>query len=194
MKYILCAALGLFFGMMKSVSQDSNKVPTITPDLAGMPNTTLVYYDITGSTETELREQMNRLRPKSDKDTARYDALTEWIYQWGWPGYGTTKCDLSQATVSFKITVTLPRWVPPPNASVDLITKWEKYMRALIAHEKGHVDNVVAHYSTVLTSIKNANCYTAEDSIDMVIKRIQKQEEFYDAITNHGTSRGAVFP
>jgi predicted secreted Zn-dependent protease len=178
----------------EGLSQESDTVLTIAPELERMPNTTVLYYEIAGSTEAELREQMDLLRPKNEKDTAQYDAQTGWTFQWSWPGKGTTECDVSKASVSFHITVTLPHWTPPENAPEPLLEKWEKYMHALVAHEKGHVDNVVASYAAVLSAIKNADCYTANESAKAAVDRIRKQEEFYDAVTNHGIKRGAIFP
>ncbi len=189
--WVLAAATIL---SVKALSQDSVSAPIITSDLARMPNTTIVYYEIAGSTESEMREQMNRLRPKSKNDTVDYDAHTEWTFSWGWPGRGTTDCDLSRAFVLYRITVTLPHWTPPEDAPEALLQKWEKYMQALMAHEKGHVDNVVAHYTAVVAAIKKADCATAEENARAVLDQIRQQEEFYDAVTSHGLSRGALFP
>jgi predicted secreted Zn-dependent protease len=194
MKHLPWISIFLLVLTAKVFSQDTDKAPTITSDIARSPNTTIVTYEITGSTESEMREQMNRLRPKSEHDSADYDARTEWTYEWGWPGRGTTACDLSKAFVLYHITVTLPHWTPPDDAPEALVEKWEKYMQALIAHEKGHVDNVVAHYMAIVSAIKNADCYTAEENAKAILEQIRREEEFYDAVTSHGMKRGAVFP
>lgn len=184
----------LLFLAVRCFSQESNTTPTITSDLSTMPNTTIVYYEIAGSTESEMREQLNLFRPKGHNDTTDYDALTDWSFEWGWPGRGTTDCDLGKSTVTFQISVTLPHWTPPADAPPALRDKWEKYLQALISHEKSHVDNIVAHYSAVVSAIKNADCYTAAKKGEEVLEEIRREEEFYDAITKHGTQRGAVFP
>src|SRR5262245_22275124 len=62
-------------------------------ELVHITNATVVYYDIFGSTEKELRDQMNTLGAV-DYSGARGDAVTEWYIHWDWPGYGTSPCDL----------------------------------------------------------------------------------------------------
>jgi predicted secreted Zn-dependent protease len=59
----------------------------------------VIYYDITGSTESELRKSMDQLRPKDPYDNNRpVDAYTDWYISWNWPGYGTDNCDLTAAS------------------------------------------------------------------------------------------------
>lgn len=173
---------------------------TITPlpaatavGLVYIPNATIVYYDVSGSTENELRTQLDALGPVG-YDGYKGDATAEWFIRWNWPGFGSSSCQLSEATVSYEIQVIFPRWTPPENVSSDLVAKWVSYTRALAEHEKGHVDYVVANYQSVLDAIRGAACETADAAAHAALAPIRQHDIDYDATTNHGATQGARFP
>jgi predicted secreted Zn-dependent protease len=153
----------------------------------------IIYYDISGSTEKELRDQMNALAPVGP-DGYRGDALTTWYIHWTWDGYGTEDCDLRSLTVTYDIKVTMPRWNPPQDVSPALIEKWNTYMLALATHEKVHVDNVIANLPLVINAIRRATCSTAEARAQDVLSGIRLNDANFDATTNHGATQGAQFP
>lgn len=80
----------------------------------------IIYYDIRGSTEEDLQQQMNWLGPVG-LDGKTHMGYCEW-----------------EGEVSLKITVTLPRWTPPENADPNLIAKWDNLVKNLAKHENGH--------------------------------------------------------
>ena len=189
----------------------STSEPTVTPSptstITPIPSATkyvrqvhiknaiIIYYDISGFTESELRSSMNSLRPSDPFDGNKpVDAYTNWYISWNWNGYGTDKCNLSSPTVSYKITVKVPRWKAPADASPELIAKWEEYMQNLALHEQEHVDNIVNNYLDVKTAIQGATCSTAEAAAQAVLVELRKFDKKYDLETSHGASQGAVFP
>lgn len=169
-----------------------SSIPAALGDV-NIPNATIQYYDISGSTEGELRAEMDAQGPVG-YDGYKGDATTKWFIDWNWPGYGTNSCDLIQATVSDQITVILPHWKPPANAPPALIAEWANYTRALAEHERGHVDFVVASIPSVLTAIKRATCATADAAAQAALEPIRQHDIDYDAATNHGATQGARFP
>ena len=137
--------------------------PTPMTDPASLEHALVIYYDISGSTASELRESMDKLRLRDPNDGNKaVDSFTAWFLVWYWLGEGTGWCNLSVVFVAYKVIVIMPRWTPPANASPKLIDQWEKYIQSLTIHEKGHVDNLVNNYLGVKTAIQNATCYTAE--------------------------------
>lgn len=155
----------------------------------------IIYYDVTGSTADQIRASMDRLRPKDPYDGNRpVDAYTDWHISWTWPGYGTEDCDLSAADITYRISVTLPRWKAPADISPELPGKWERYIQSLTVHEKGHVDNLVSQYPGVLTAIQNATCSTAEAAAQEALQPLREFDSSYDRETNHGATQGATFP
>jgi len=153
----------------------------------------MIFYDIYGSTEAELRKQLDAKQPVG-YDGYRGDATTSWDIRWNWPGRGKNICDLSAATVTLAVRVTLPRWMPPQNASPELVTKWTQYVQAVAAHEKNHVNSVITRYKSVEPAIKSATCQTAEAAAQAALVPIRQFDIDYDAATNHGETEGARFP
>jgi predicted secreted Zn-dependent protease len=158
-----------------------------------IPNTAIVYYDIKGSTENELRDQLNKLGP-TGYDGYKGDATTEWYIRWNWPGYGSDSCDLGAAIISHDIKVILPRWTPPVNTSRDLRAKWATYVTQLALHEKGHVEHVLENFPAVVEAIKGGTCESADIiGLDM-LDQLRQHDIDYDAVTHHGATQGARFP
>src|SRR5439155_806753 len=96
------------------------------------------YYDIDGSSAGALRNQISRLGPKDESGTS-HDALTVWSLEWT---YGTAQrgdsCALRDVKVTLNVSVTLPRWKPPPTATAELLKTWQAYLKAVRLHEAGH--------------------------------------------------------
>jgi predicted secreted Zn-dependent protease len=190
----------LFFGLILSLACNAltSSTATSTPAATAVtsvdiPNADIVYYDISGSTGEELRNQLDRYG-LTGPDGYRGDAATVWHIEWTWDGYGMETCDLQTVTETHEVKVTMPRWIPTDEASPELIEKWGKYVLALANHEKGHVDNVILNIPVLLDSIRRADCTTAEGKAQEVLMRIRQYDLDYDSRTNHGETQGAVFP
>ena len=195
MKRILLPLLYLTFilacnGLSPTATQ--TPIPTAVTSV-DIPYAKMIYYDIHGSTETDLRDQMNALAPVG-LDGYHGDALTSWYIRWMWDGYGTEECDLRSASATYDIKVTMPRWDPPQDASPALIEKWNTYMLALAKHEKVHVDNVIANLPVVINTIRRATCSTAEARAQDVLTGIRLNDTNFDTNTDHGATQGAQFP
>ncbi len=167
-------------------SSTGRPLPTLFP--VTFPNATLDLYDVGGSTESEIRSQLDARGPSG------YDAYTKWTVHWSWPGQNTANCRLQDAEVSYEITVTFPRWLPTQDASPELVTKWNRYLYALTLHENGHVNNVVSHVPAVITAIKGSTCLSAEAAAQAVLEQMRKYDSQYDDNTDHGLTQGARFP
>lgn len=158
-----------------------------------IPNASIVYYDIAGSTEYELRDELNSLAPIG-YDGYKGDASTEWYIHWNWPGHGSDSCDLSAAVISHDIKVIFPRWKPSKDVSPDLIAKWSNYIVQLALHESGHVDYVVEKFPSVVNAIKGATCDSADAVATSILDQIRQHDIDYDAETQHGATQAAIFP
>lgn len=173
-------------GAPAAQSSGVRPLPTLFP--VTFPNATVEFYDVGGSTESEIRTQLNARGPGG------YDAFTKWYVRWSWPGYGTAECRLQDAEVSYDMTVLFPRWTPTTHATPELISKWNDYLYALAVHENGHVDNVVAHYPAVVAAIKGSTCLSAESAAQAVLQQMREFDLRYDDTTDHGRTQGARFP
>ena len=153
-------------------------------------DTDIVYYDISGSTEEELQHQMYLLGP-GDDDGKRGWAYTNWRFSWGW-GYNEN-CQLTNVHIDLTIKVLLPRWTPPKDASLDLITEWNNLFRAISEHENGHVKIAKDNVGMVYTAIKGSNCNSANSEANFAVNNIRQLQKEYEAKTNHGATQGVTF-
>jgi len=187
--FIFCA-LGLWLAACASnpvaKSKDGRPLPTQVP--ATFPHATIQPYEISGSTESEIRAQLNAYGPSG------YDAYTRWTVQWDWPGRGTADCRLPEAEVSYEVIVTFPHWMPTADAAPELVAKWNGFLYALALHENEHVKNVVSRYPAVMAAIKNGTCLSAEGAAQAVLQQMRQFDSQYDDNTDHGGAQGARFP
>ena len=194
--FLLAASLACTFGTKATpppISAEPSETSITSIQEVNISNAEIIYYDITGTTESELRGQLDALSPLGDANF-KGDATTNWRINWNWPGYGTSDCDLTHAEVTYSIQVTMPRWSSPADADPQLVSKWNSYIEALALHEKGHVDFVVKNYKSVETVIQNASCETAEDAAQAALEPIRQMDIDNDAETGHGATQGARFP
>ena len=174
-----------------AATEAPGSAPTVV--VGTVPNAAMRYYDITGTTAAALRASMDAQGPV-DSSGRRNDAFTTWNIDWTWPLNPDSSCILSGATINTTITVTFPRWLPPPGAPGSVVERWNTYESALVTHESGHVSFIVATAADVLAAIMGASCATAEAAAQAVVTRIRQHDLDYDEETNHGATQGARFP
>jgi predicted secreted Zn-dependent protease len=154
-------------------------------------------YAIDGSTEEELRAEMDRLGPSG------FDAYTEWHVLWSY-SYSETEdsCSALTVTVVVAIIFKLPRWDAPARAPPDLVDKWHAYVAALQAHEDGHKDIAIEAATQVRRVLQALPVYPTCDELDRaanaagerVLDQHRQREQAYDRTTQHGATQGARFP
>jgi predicted secreted Zn-dependent protease len=161
------------------------------------------YYEITGSTESELRQQMGQKGIKWD-DGKTYDALTTWNVTWQYD----YDCELSGCTAEdFKATVNIvfryPQWVrDEAGAPEPLMAKWENYMNNLIVHEVGHRNMAVDAVAQMAAAVTELPGTPSRSELDRAVEaltrermaKMNSEQRTYDDTTIHGTTQGAVFP
>ncbi|PZV06666.1 MAG: hypothetical protein DCF22_23325 [Leptolyngbya sp.] len=164
---------------------------------------TTPYYAINGTTADQLRRQMNQVGVLDPRSNRRFDGYTSWQIRWQYR-YITSDnaCRIHKATVKTNITMTLPRWNPPRNASRKVIYRWQTYSKALKTHEDGHKQNGINAGNEVLQTLQSLPGYTSCDQLgktantlgDHLIQKHTQWDIAYDKATGHGVSQGAVFP
>ena len=162
------------------------------------------YYDIKGSTTTELRMSINSHRDKAT-DLKGYDASTHWLIQWSFHYQPTqTGCRVTDADVTLTIEYKLPRW-PGRGQSTNQHSNdtWDGYIANLIKHELQHGDiakTAARNVETLLTQTKTMNdtCANLQESANKaasgVVDKSRSIHQNFDRTTNHGINTGAVFP
>lgn len=174
-------------------------IVTPHPEITLTVNT--VYYEITGSDVGELRAQIDALGPADH--AGRHAAYTEWFVHWRY-AYARTEdaCRVESLAVNLTVTLTLPHWTPPSDASPELVDQWQAYLSALRKHEDGHkhiATKAANEIATTLSSLPpHATCVALERAADAAGARILEQHRLeevrYDRVTAHGAMQGARFP
>jgi predicted secreted Zn-dependent protease len=175
-------------------------VRTVPPD-APLPDVTqdVVTYDVTGTTSSELRAQMDALGPQGEGG-ARNDAYTKWFVRWSYDYDRSVEgqCTLANVRASVEVKLTMPRWT---NEAGTLSARWQQYQSALRTHENGHVQNAIDAARLIIADLRQLapapDCDTAARLADArataELERARARDTEYDSSTRHGATQGATF-
>lgn len=161
-----------------------------------------IYYSINGSSENEIKSQLNQLGPE-DQYGRRGDAYTAWYLKWNYPRLlSEGRCTTGPVTVSLEVKYTLPKLESLLNISSDLKTKWEKFTQNLVIHEEGHKNFAVEQANELLKQLNKVGAFEDCSQLDLaantigerVLNTIRDHDKQYDQETDHGATQGARFP
>lgn len=160
------------------------------------------YYDVTGSSEKELRCQMTQ-NGCTWNDGKKYDSVTSWNWKWDY-GYNAAPraCSADSFTVTVEIIFRYPRWVRAGEVPRSLVEKWDDYLKKLSAHENVHRDMAVDAATELSRAVAGLPPASSCKDLDRAVralagermKKLNAEEQRYDAATSHGITQGAVFP
>ncbi len=157
------------------------------------------FYAVSSSDPWELRADIKRKRPWKEE----VDGFTRWKIDWSFTTASSdSDCRLQSLQLKTDITITIPKWTPPDDASDRLKQRWSAYALALLAHEEGHKKIVLAAAKEVRRRLNELKAARTCDELDATIKReatrivesCEKRGKLYDEQTTNGRSQGAVFP
>jgi predicted secreted Zn-dependent protease len=161
------------------------------------------YYPIVGTTMEALRSQMSQKGPTDRLTGEHFDANTDWTVQWNYRFVRNGGlCSIGVAHTDVTITFTLPKWKVPVKVDRSLVREWNRYMGSLQIHEDGHRDHGIGAGSDVLQALRSLPAYSscqqlataANSAAKAVIRHYNQKDIEYDAMTQHGSTQGAIFP
>jgi predicted secreted Zn-dependent protease len=128
------------------------------------------------------------------------DALTVWDLTWTYRDHPVDNgCVLRDVRVMLTVTVTLPHWIPPPEAPQPLIAAWTTFLERIRVHEAGHqtiAERSARELASALSGLHAATCRTlwttAERLATGVVERGRARNRAYDVETQHGQTQGVV--
>lgn len=152
------------------------------------------YFTIHGSTAKSLRADLSRLGPVGETGI-RGDAYTE--YRIAWQASMTFKegsCRAHDVNVDLDVTMRLPRWEKPADASPDLVRSWEAFSAVLRDHEDGHHRLAIAAAKEVRRRLgKRLQASSCEilkvrlnDIANAALLEYRNKQQDYDEQTDHG--------
>lgn len=161
-----------------------------------MPGVRYDYYPVKGKTYQALLDDLNRYGPGENH------ALVSWHVDWS---YGFKKdfntCALINIQVDKTVVVNFPYWEDKPKQQTPLGKEWDRYIKALNEHEKGHI----AYATAVQVKIQKAlaalppmkGCMLMGNKANKTAHKILQQsieaEKQFDKRSKHGKDIGARF-
>ena len=148
------------------------------------------YYEVRGTTAAELLAGLTS-SPCGEGNWG----CTSWNFSVSFFRRADGSYAVPPGAPFYHIRVLLPRWVPPADASEDLMAAWQRMVAALEAHEKEHVDIALAGLASMRDAIERAGSAEEADAACRAGKlRIEQDEQYYDWVTDHGKKQGVYFP
>jgi predicted secreted Zn-dependent protease len=131
-----------------------------------------------------------------------FAAYTAWNVKWDFGmGRDGKGCRVTRASTTVAVEYTMPRWKPPANADRATRQSWERFIKALKAHEDGHrdigigaaraIENVVGNMTRVPCDDLSRK---ASEAAKKILNDARKKEVEYERRTQHGVQQGARFP
>jgi len=171
--------------------------PTLPPQVQVKDDTT--HYPITGTTMTEIAQQLGIGRGNADSDyVGETSAQVQW--QFAPKRHGDT-CAITDVHVTLQVQTRLPTWVHPAHVSETLARQWSAFLGATQRHENGH-RNIALHTAAAiarslidehglacaeLDQLANASAHAQWD--------LGNQHQItYDAATRNGETQGSQWP
>jgi len=159
------------------------------------------YYNVGGATFQAIRQSLNYMHPW--KGQSSMDGLTDWRIEWHYTVQAASDgCRCASFTTRTTITITLPRWIAPAEATPEVRTAWTNYITALGKHELGHAQLALAAAAEQQRQVgalgAQPNCPAMNNKINetarKVLEEFRAKDRDYDRTTEHGAKQGAVLP
>ena len=157
-------------------------------------------YAVAGSTAQELLASMAAAAPSTEGETFFGLTVTELSFRYV-HATGAGACRLHDVQVDLAVSVALPRWDPPADASYALRRDWARFAANLRRHEDRH--RVLAEASADATRAR-LHGLTAATCAEVNVEARRRAEQArieadaahrrYDDETGHGRTEGAVWP
>lgn len=161
--------------------------------------TSVIYYDVHGSSYDELRADMRRLGPKVSGTSFVGETRSPMQWSWRTESIAPGSCSIRDVRVSMNAQILLPRWTPPPDADSALVAEWKRFITALEVHEAGHKDISARAGREIIEQLRGMSglCSQinsrASEVARAVTERARDQQARYDAETRHGLTQGTSF-
>jgi predicted secreted Zn-dependent protease len=177
------------------LSEAEMRLRRAAPDLAAVPEVTLVAYSVSGRSARAVRTSMNTGRPAEVDGGERFDGVTRWRYSARWQGRGAQQCVPDTVVATVAITVILPDLIEPEKLSRRDREAWDRYFKALATHEMNHA-RIALHGRQEMEKAMRAatGCEDMQAASSRVSSDISAASREYDRLTEHGKREGAVFP
>ena len=149
------------------------------------------FYTVRGTNVAEIYQDLQRHGPRG-KNGDHYHAHTQWDIQWSFRWIeSASRCRLNRVTVNIGIDMLLPRLHSLESLSPSVQQSWNRYYRALTAHEEHHKAfgiKAAQELEQVLLATPALDCALLEAETNRrareIIDKYDALEKAYDRDTN----------
>jgi len=160
----------------------------VAPASAENVNKTYSYFSVGGKTLDELERELNKRGPKVKTTGQRHPGATRMQFNTRL-GYmeKNGSCRVTEATVTVKAKVILPRWRQRNGADQDVRLVWDTLSSDIKRHEDQHVAiarDYARKLERQLTRLRSKDCKTvaakAEATADALLKKHDQAQAKFD--------------
>jgi len=156
------------------------------------------YYSVEGATLDELRAALRKYGPVDSGGVPR-DAFAGWHMTWRWSRRADGSPDFASVVVECTGKVRLPQWSSPKGTDTFLVAEWNRYLRAVMDHERRHLEHCFSDRENVRAAIiaasRERSDLTPQDAHRIartILKKTRARDRALDTTTDHGRKEGAV--
>jgi predicted secreted Zn-dependent protease len=164
---------------------------TALPSAAESLTKTYSYFSVGGTTLDELEDQLNRRGPQVKSTGRRHPGATQMQFntRLGYQEKGGY-CRVTEATVTVKAKVILPRWRQRGKAEQDVRVIWDTLSGDIKRHEEQHVAIAQSHARELERKLvrlgRQKNCAVAAEkakaTADKVLAKHDKAQAKFDEV------------
>lgn len=177
----------------KGTSSAAPASSVISGTPTGDAGVTINTYDVRGADFNTVLAGLNA--------HGEYHARADWNITYRYRNrQAGNACAVESVDTDLKLTLTMPRWIKSPEASADLVSRWDRYLTALRTHENGHLEHGRAanrEFRAGAMGLSAPDCGTLDrvvkEHFDRLIATYSERDKEYDRSTGHGRTQGAVF-
>lgn len=169
-------------------------MPPATDAFAGIGGLRIVYYDVRGTRWAAIGRSI-AAHGMGRAGGLEVAAKTGWQVHWHAKALTSgTRCRIAGTTLTYSITVTLPRLTSEDALDPALRRRWRAYLGQLETHEAGHARYAYRHLGDVRKAILASDCKTVVRNGRAAIDAINRWEIHYDRLTHHGATQSKAPP
>lgn len=165
MKFCLLVAVATLASLQVSASH------------AGTVQEKTVYFDVHGSTLSDLETDFGRAGPYVPNTGDRRPGAIEINFN-GNVSYRRAKgggCEVAEPDITLSMTTMLPRWNRPGKIDKRTLVVWQILRGDIAAHERHHAATARIWLKKMISAVKNlrpeANCSQMKGTVDSTIQR-----------------------
>mgnify|MGYP001799642193 CR=1 FL=1 len=156
---------------------------------ADYPDARIDTYLVRGVTPAEIFASITRNAPGMIHAGRPAHAYASTRFRWTQRQTGAV-CEFE---VFLDTTVTFPRHVDPAGLTDEAWLWWRQYIQALEMHEAGHLKIAYEAYPEIVYALKNGPCKDANARAQLVLEDLNRRQELYDQMTDHGAVTSRAF-